>query len=136
LKLIQEARQSGLAVETLLVRSDVETAELNGEAPIYVLDQAAFRKIQNTETSQGVIALVRVKPATLTNLISNTASKGPIVCFVEIAGSRQHRDDHSSRGVVWCGRLRWPCGNGGLYNSKAVRASAGSIFRSSVHVGM
>jgi len=129
LKLIQEARQSGLTIETLLVRSDVETGRLHDEAPVYVLDQSAFRKIQTTENSQGVVALVRVKPATLSNLISNASAKGPIVVLSRLQDPGNTGTIirvAESFGAAGCIGL---VGTAGLYNSKAVRASAGSIFR-------
>jgi len=128
-KLIQEAKHSGLTIETLLVRSEVETAELDVKAPIYVLDQSAFRKIQTTENSQGVIALVRVKPAPLSTLLSTSASMGPIVVLSRLQDPGNTGTIirvAESFGAAGCVGL---VGTAGLYNSKAVRASAGSLFR-------
>jgi TrmH family RNA methyltransferase len=129
LKLIQEAQHSGLTVETLLVRSDVEPAKLNVSAPIYVLDQSAFRKIQTTENSQGVIALVRVKSASLSSLISNSASKGPLVVLSRL------QDPGNTGTIIRVAESFGASGciglaeTVGLYNAKAIRASAGSVFR-------
>ena len=127
-KLIREAQESGLDVVALLVRSDVSTESLNTKAPNYILDQPAFRKIQTTESSQGLIALVRVKPFTLSDIVSKAAS-GPIVVLARLqdpgnAGTILRVSE--SFGAAGCIGLT---GTVGIYNSKVVRASAGSVFR-------
>lgn len=127
-KLIREARDSGLEVVALLVRSDLPASDLDTKAPIYILDQPAFRKIQATESSQGVIALVRVKPITVSEIVSNVA-KGPIVVLARLqdpgnAGTIIRVAE--SFGAAGCIGL---AGTVGIYNSKVVRASAGSVFR-------
>ena len=128
-KLIQEAQNSGLKVEALLVRSDIEPEKLTVRSPIYVLDQAAFRKIQTTEHSQGVIGLVGVKAASLSSLISNSSAKGPLVVLSRLQDPGNTGTIirvAESFGASGCVGL---AGTVGLYNSKAVRASAGSVFR-------
>src|SRR5262249_39492663 len=126
--LIQEAEESGLKVHALFVRSDVEIEDLKTNAEIYLLDQPSFRRIQTTEHSQGILALVEVKPADLKRVAAN-ARNGPIVVLARLqdpgnAGTIVRVAE--SFGASGCIALT---GTVALYNSKVVRASAGSIFR-------
>ena len=127
-KLIREAQDSGLEIAALFVRSDVSTENFSAKAPTYILDQPAFRKIQTTESSQGLIALVRLNPFTLDDIISK-ADKGPIVVLAGLqdpgnAGTiiRVAESFAASACIGLTGTV-------GIHNSKVVRASAGSVFR-------
>jgi TrmH family RNA methyltransferase len=127
-KLIREAHDSGLKIAALFVRSDVSTENFSFKAPTYILDQPAFRKIQTTESSQGLIALVQVTSASLGDVISNS-TQGPVVVLAGLqdpgnAGTIIRVAE--SFGASGCIGLS---GTVGLYNSKVVRASAGSVFR-------
>lgn len=127
-KLIQEAEESGLEIDSLFIRTDVEPDGLKTNAKVYVLDQPSFRRIQSTEHSQGVIALVRTKKSTVTGIAANAGS-GPIVVLARL-------QDPGNAGTII--RVAESFGASGciglaetvaLYNPKVVRASAGSIFR-------
>ena len=127
-KLIREAQDSGLKISALFVRSDVSTENFSFKAPIYILDQPAFRKIQTTESSQGLVALVQMTSVSLSDLVEN-AAKGPLVVLAGLqdpgnAGTIVRVAE--SFGASGCIGLT---GTVGLYNSKVVRASAGSVFR-------
>ncbi len=127
-KLIQEAEYSGLEIHSVFVRSDVETGALKTNANVYLLDQPSFRKIQTTEHSQGLIALVRMRAASLTSIASNSGG-GPIMVLSRLqdpgnAGTIIRVAE--SFGASGCIGLT---GTVALYNSKVVRASAGSMFR-------
>jgi len=127
-KLIREAQDSGLKISALFVRSDVSAENFSLKAPTYILDQAAFRKIQTTESSQGLIALVRMTSISLGDVVEN-AAKGPLVVLAGLqdpgnAGTIVRVAE--SFGASGCIGLT---GTVGLYNSKVVRASAGSVFR-------
>ena len=127
-KLIREAEDSGLKIAALFVRSDIPPETFSTKSPTYILDQPAFRKIQTTESSQGLIALVQLTPSALADVVSNAAS-GPIVVLAGLqdpgnAGTIIRVAE--SFGASGCIGLS---GTVGLYNSKVVRASAGSVFR-------
>jgi len=127
-KLIKEAEECGLEVHTLFVRSDIAIEDLNTQAAVVILDQPSFRKIQTTEHSQGLVALVRVKPSSLAEVATN-ARIGPVIVLSRL-------QDPGNTGTII--RVAESFGAGGciglpgtaaLYNSKVVRASAGSLFR-------
>jgi hypothetical protein len=58
-KLLEEAQRSGLANVSVFKRRDAAIPEISSTVPVYAVDPAVFKSIQSTETSQGVIALVR-----------------------------------------------------------------------------
>ncbi|HLQ78916.1 MAG TPA: RNA methyltransferase [Terriglobia bacterium] len=127
-RLIREAQNSGLVVAALFVRSDVSTNGMGEGVPTYTLDQPAFRKIQTTESSQGLIALVRVKASTVAEIVSKMEA-GPAVVLAQL-------QDPGNAGTIL--RVAESFGASGcigltntvaLYNPKVVRASAGSVFR-------
>jgi len=127
-KLIREAQDSGLKIAALFVRSDISPENFSSGCPTYMLDQPAFRKIQTTESSQGLIALVQVESSDLQN-VTSAAAKGPLVVLAGLqdpgnAGTIIRIAE--SFGAAACIGLP---GTVGLYNSKVVRASAGSLFR-------
>lgn len=126
-KLIEEALRSGLEIPEAYRRRGEALPALPQGCPVYELDEAAFHRIQGTETSQGVIALARPPSFTLRDVIH--AARGPIVIVAEL-------QDPGNVGTIFraaesfdataCLGLR---GSVSPYNSKAVRASAGSVFR-------
>ena len=78
--LIQEAHTSGLSIVTLFVREETPVDELPQASTVYSLDSSTFKGIQDTEHSQGVIALVRPRSWALNDVLDvlNDA-RGPVV---------------------------------------------------------
>lgn len=126
-KLVQEAYASGVKIEALLVRDVAALADLPPALAAYTLDSSVFKEIQDTEHSQGVIALVRPRdwsqdavldglrsPVAVLSGLQDPGNVGTIVRVVE------------SFGGGGCLGLR---GTVSAHNSKVVRASAGSLFR-------
>lgn len=127
--LLEEALRSGCAIgEVIAVESAQTTVEGRfGDLPnLALLPDALFREIAATETSQGVIALVKppewsnqqifAGPALVAILdgIQDPGNAGAILRAAEAFGAS---------GVVF---LK---GSVNPYNPKALRASAGSVFR-------
>jgi len=134
-KLIREARESGLDIVALLARRDalrgetprLQFGDLGAETEIYTLEEASFKKIQSTETSQGLIALVRVRTFGIGDLTANP--QGPIVVLNRL-------QNPGNVGAIF--RIAESFGAAGCigltdtarpYNPKVVRASAGSVLR-------
>jgi TrmH family RNA methyltransferase len=95
--------------------------------PVYDVDPAVFKSIQGTETSQGVIALVRPRRYNLADVITGEA---PLIVLLA------RLQDPGNVGTIL--RVAESFGAAGciattetasVLNSKAVRASAGSVFR-------
>jgi len=129
--LLEEALRSGREVPLVLaaesVRSTVErhVAGLNGTKTV-MLPDALFQALASTETSQGVMALVRPAEWSLDQLfrgqslvlvldgIQDPGNAGAIVRAAEAFGAS---------GVIFVK------GTTGPHHPKTLRASAGSIFR-------
>ena len=126
-KLLEEAQRSGLAIVSVFRRRGTNIPEISSTVPVYDVDPAVFKSIQGTETSQGVIALVRPGRYNLPDIIA-----GDLPLIVLLA----RLQDPGNVGTIL--RVAESFGAAGciattetasVLNSKAVRASAGSVFR-------
>ena len=125
--LIREAILCGEKIEYLLVRDGASFDELTGNDH-YVLDSSLFDGLAQTETSQGILGVVRkrgwdqddlAKLPSGSNLVvldrlQDPGNIGTIIRTAEGAGY----------GAVLCMK-----GTGDVYSPKVVRAAAGSLFR-------
>lgn len=136
--LLEEALRSDCAIGAVIsaqsVRGTVERhiGNLNG-LRIAVVPDAVFNELASTESSQGVIALVKPHPWTLENLfrgrtllvvldgVQDPGNAGTIVRAAEAFGAT---------GTLF---LK---GSVNPYNAKTLRASAGSLFRLPVVQGV
>lgn len=136
--LLEEALRSDCQVKTVLVAESVRPAvagHVKGLASVRVMtvSDELFAKLSSTETSQGVIALVRPPAWTLDHLlrgrslvvvldgIQDPGNAGAIVRAAEAFGAS---------GVAFLKGTVNP------YNPKCLRASAGSLFRMPIAVGL
>jgi len=126
-KLLEEAQRSGLAIVSVFRRRNEDIPEISSTVPVDEVDPAVFTSIHNTETSQGVIALVRPRHYNLPDIISADA---PLIVLLA------RLQDPGNVGTIL--RVAESFGAAGcigstetasVLNSKAVRASAGSVFR-------
>jgi RNA methyltransferase, TrmH family len=122
LHLLEEAQRSNCEIGAVLVSEDAMDKLGGLDVPVYHMPPALFREIATTESTQGVIALVR-PPA------SQLGLDGPIVLLDGIqdpgnAGAIvRSAEAFAAAGVVFLKTTVSP------YNPKCLRASAGSLFR-------
>jgi TrmH family RNA methyltransferase len=125
--LVEEALRSECRIEAVILS---ESASARWQAPLHInaviVPDELFREISATESNQGVMALVEPRPSTFEQMlvpeplivvidgIQEPGNAGAILRAAEAFGAS---------GVVF---LK---GSVSPYNPKAVRASAGSIFR-------
>jgi len=125
--LIREAHASGLSIHSLFVREGTPVEDLPQSSSVYSLDSSAFKGIQDTEHSQGAIALVRPRKWSMDDVLDGA-------CFpvVVLAGLQDPGNVGTilrvaeSFGASGCLGLS---GTVSIHNSKVTRASAGSVFR-------
>ena len=133
-RIVEEAIRSGLHLRAVLVSQSGQTRaarllpQLAAQVETLLLPDKLFTSVVPSETPQGVAALVRMKSYTLQDLFG--AKTGSLV--VAVAGVQ----DPGNLGTIL--RSAEAFGTSGVllgentvsaYNSKVVRASAGSIFR-------
>jgi RNA methyltransferase, TrmH family len=133
-KLLEEALRSGLHLESVFFSESARSLaekllpEISARTETLVLPAALFNSIVPSETPQGVAALLKLQAFTSTQLLAR-AGNGPLV----VASGLQ---DPGNLGTIL--RSSEAFGAAGIfltegtvspYNWKALRASAGSIFR-------
>src|SRR5262249_48114339 len=113
-------------VVDVFVRSGMQTTAF-GSNQVHEVPTDVFKTIQETEHSQGIIATIRLRRFTLVEVFSGTPA------LIVILGRLQDPGNvgtilriSEAFGATGCIALR---GTVGFYNSKVVRASAGSLFR-------
>lgn len=129
--LFDEALRSGCEIASVLV-ADRAMAGLDERIPalgavrVQVLPEPLFREISSTETSQGIVSLVRppqwqaaqlIRERALILVLDGIQDPGNAGAMVRTA------EAFGATGVVF---LK---GTASAYNPKALRASAGSLFR-------
>jgi TrmH family RNA methyltransferase len=136
--LLEEALRSDCPVEAVLaaesVRSAVEShvRRLQG-LRVMVLADALFREVSGTESTQGVMALVRPPRWTLEQLFRGK----PLVVVLDGV-----QDPGNAGAILRAGEafgatgVLFLKGTVSPYNPKAVRASAGSLFRVPLVAGL
>jgi RNA methyltransferase, TrmH family len=125
--LLEEAGRSGIEILDVFVRRGVRLASIPKCAAIYDVDEPAFKTIQSTESSQGVVALVRPPIFSLDRILE--AERARIV----VLGRLQ---DPGNVGTILrvaesffatgCLALK---GTASIHSPKTVRSSTGSVFR-------
>src|SRR5947207_2063092 len=68
-KLVEEAQRSGLEIVAVFFRKDTTLPALPTSVPVYEIEPAVFKTIQSTETSQGVVALIKPQHYSMTDVI-------------------------------------------------------------------
>ena len=124
--LITEARRAGIEVVELFLESGTDPPPEPARAT-YVVDRPVFRSLKATETSQGMIALVRLSPSDIDVMISEECPLLVVLCGVQDPGNAgtifRVADAFDASGCIGSE------GTVHVYNDKLVRASAGSILR-------
>ncbi len=123
--LLDEARRSGVTIEAILAAESV-AHHVRGDEPLTVVPDHVLTTIASTETAQGVIALVRPARVSRADLfrgvplilvldgIQDPGNAGTLIRAAEAFGAS---------GVVLAK------GTVNAWNTKTIRASAGSVFR-------
>ena len=131
LHLIEEAIRSGLRIVTIFVRSDrlplLDRFRIPGPTEILELPGEVFASAVTTESPQGIAALAEVPAFTLEKILAV-----PHLLLIVSAGLQDPGNlgtiARSAEAFGADGLIALP-GTVSIWNSKALRASAGSAFR-------
>jgi TrmH family RNA methyltransferase len=133
-RIVEEAIRSGLKFRAVLFKESAENVaerllpQIGAHVETLLLPDELFDRIVPSETPQGVAALVRLREFSIEDVIERL-QVGPVIVLVglqdpgNLGTILRSAEAFGSAGVI--------LGEGTVspYNSKAIRASAGSIFR-------
>ena len=119
--LIEEARASNWKIKEIIIREDVEAPSWCKEQLIIVVSDIVFQHIAQTNTPQGIIAVIEMKQhhdltgnhVIMIDRIQDPGNLGTIIRTADAAGFS----------AVILGK-----GTVDLYNDKVIRATQGSLF--------
>jgi TrmH family RNA methyltransferase len=132
-RLIEEAIRAGAKVHALVVSEDAESRaerllpQLSAQAEVVAVPAAVFAGVVATETPQGVAALVKAREHSLAEVLAAPAPLILVAAGLQDPGNlgtlMRSADAFGAAGVLIGENTV------GAFNPKAVRASAGSVFR-------
>lgn len=123
--LIEEALKSGWVIEVIIVQDGIELPDWLAQQRYQLVDPHVFAAISQTETPQGIAAVVKIKDTSaplgdyllLLDQVQDPGNLGTMIRTADAAGFSQ----------VILGK-----GTVDVYNDKVIRASQGSIFHISI----
>ena len=133
-RIVEEAVRSGLKIRAVFFSASAEARvarllpQLRSQIDAFIVPDQLFSSAVPSQTPQGVAALVQMKTFSLNDILE-AASAGPalVVAGVQDPGNLgtilRSAEAFEAKGIVLTE------GTVSAYNSKVVRASAGSVFR-------
>jgi TrmH family RNA methyltransferase len=134
MRIIEEAIRSGLKLETVFFSASAEARahkllpQLGANVETLLLPDKLFQTAVPSETPQGVAALVRCKQFNLEDVLAKSQI-GPLLAIAGLQDPGNLGTILRSAEAFGVGGVLLGEGTVGAFNSKVVRASAGSVFR-------
>lgn len=132
-RVIEEAIRSGLRFRAVFVSESGQARaakllpQIKSQVETVLIPDKLFANAVPTESPQGIAALVHVKPHTLDQLMEN--GSGPLLVVAGLQDPGNLGTILRSAEAFGAGGLVLGEGTVSVYNTKVVRASAGSVFR-------
>jgi TrmH family RNA methyltransferase len=133
-KLVEEALRSGQRLASIFFSDSAHPLaerlqpQLNMRTDSHILPNSLFASIVPSETPQGVAALVKLPPSSASQILERSVS-GPIVVAAGLQDPGNLGTILRSAEAFGAAGVFLTEGTVSPYNSKVLRASAGSIFR-------
>jgi TrmH family RNA methyltransferase len=133
-RIIEEAIRSGLRLRAVFVSDSGENRasrllpQIGSHVETLLLPDGLFASVVPSDTPQGVAALVQVKKFRLEDILQSDAT-GPLLVLAGIQDPGNLGTIFRSAEAFGARGLLLGEGTVSTYNSKTVRASAGSVFR-------
>jgi TrmH family RNA methyltransferase len=134
MRILEEAIRSGLKFKAVFFRASAENRaerllpQLAAHVETLLLPDKLFASAVPSETPQGVAALVRCKHFTLEDVLAKSQA-GPLVAIAGVQDPGNLGTILRSAEAFEAGGVLLGEGTVSPFNSKVVRASAGSVFR-------
>jgi RNA methyltransferase, TrmH family len=134
LRILEEAIRSGLKFKVVFFRASAENRaerllpQLAGYVETLLLPDKLFASAVPSESPQGVAALVRCKQFKLEDVLAKSQS-GPLLAIGGVQDPGNLGTILRSAEAFGCGGVLLGEGTVSPFNSKVIRASAGSLFR-------
>jgi RNA methyltransferase, TrmH family len=133
-RIVEEAIRSGLHFRAVLFRESAQNLavrllpQIGSHVETLLLPDTLFDGAVPSETPQGVAALVRLKEFSLEDILERL-QVGPVVAVVGLQDPGNLGTILRSAEAFGCAGVVLGEGTVSAFNSKVIRASAGSIFR-------
>jgi TrmH family RNA methyltransferase len=134
MRILDEAIRSGLKFKAVFFRASAENRaerllpQIAANAETLLLPDKLFASAVPSETPQGVAALVRCKPFKLGDVLAKSQA-GPLLAIAGVQDPGNLGTILRSAEAFGAGGVLLGEGTVSPFNSKVVRASAGSVFR-------
>jgi len=134
LRIVEEAVRSGLRFSAVFFRESAQDRaerllpQIGAHVETLLLPDALFDSIVPSESPQGVAALVRFKEFSLEDILERL-QLGPVVVLVGLQDPGNLGTILRSAEALGSAGVILAAGTVSPFNAKAVRASAGSVFR-------
>jgi len=134
LRIVEEAIRSGLRFRGVFFRESAQNLaerllpQIGSHVETLLIPDKLFDSVVGTETPQGVAALVRLKEFSLEDVLQRV-QVGPVVLVVGLQDPGNLGTILRSSEAFGCAGVVLGEGSVSPFNSKVIRASAGSIFR-------
>ncbi len=126
--LIEEALKEGADIRTLIVRDGYDRIPKEVEDKSFLLDEKIFSKLSQTDTSQGIMAIVEKPQLSPADLIKKKAEGNFVVLDRLQDPGNKGTIIRTADGAGYDGVVVMK-GTADVYSPKVVRAAAGSLFR-------
>jgi len=134
MRIIEEAIRSGLKFHAVFFRQSAENKaerllpQLAAHVETLLVPDKLFASAVPSETPQGVAALVKCKAFSLDEVLAKSVA-GPLVAIAGLQDPGNLGTILRSAEAFGAGGALLGEGTAGVFNSKVIRASAGSVFR-------
>jgi TrmH family RNA methyltransferase len=134
MRILEEAIRSGLKFKAVFFRASAENRaerllpQLAAHVETLLLPDKLFASAVPSETPQGVAALVRCKPFKLEDVLAKSQA-GPLLVIAGVQDPGNLGTILRSAEAFGAGGVLLGEGTVSPFNSKVIRASAGSVFR-------
>ncbi len=128
-RVVREAAAAGLELELLALREGVTDVGVDARRTV-VLSERVFKTVSDTVTPQGVMAIARRAPADFAQAMAAARSAGwPLLVLDGVQDPGNVGAIARTAAAAGAAALAVLEGTADPYGSKAVRASAGNVFR-------